>query len=463
MASDIVVQKFGGTSVADEEIRRHAIRRVLEAAKAGLRPVVVVSAMGRYGAPYATDTLIDLARKTDPDIQPRELDLIMACGEIISTVIMATSIRATTGIDTIALTGGQAGIFTDYRFGGSRILHIDPCCIVDCARQGKIPVVAGFQGVTEPEAGDAHGAITTLGRGGSDTTASAIGAAVGARAVEVFTDVDGVMTADPRAVPTARTLRAVTYREVCEMAHLGAKVLHPRAAEIAMDYGIPLYVRSTESGAPGTLVTSEDSMGGTVSEVTGVTNTGPCAHVSLPVLNEMDRAHVALQVFRLLATAGVPIYFVSGTETSVAFVVDKDRVRELKAVLNAVVVPVRRPGATLTRFYLISTGDGTPTFSAQKQILSEAGPDFATVVVPVTIGEDTRAVSLVGRGLQTSVGVVWRMADCLRKAGVRPLQTADSKLSLSCLVGEESVQPAIRALHAEFIEKAWESEEATDL
>jgi aspartate kinase len=245
------------------------------------------------------------------------------------------------------------------------------------------------------------------------------------------------------------------------MAHLGAKVLHPRAAEIAMDYDIPLWVRATESGARGTLIAHEVA-DEKVPEVTGVTNTGPCAHVSVAVINASDRTHVALEVFRLLATAGISVYFVSGTPTTVSFVVDKTLVRELRSVLNAVVIPVRRAGSSLTRFYLLSAEERTATFSAQKQILDGAGPEFKTVVVPVTIGEDTRAVSLIGRGLQDSVGVMWRMADCLLRAGVRFHQTADSKLSLSCLVDEQSLTTAVRALHAEFIETTWEHEEATE-
>lgn len=455
MSSDIIVQKFGGTSVADAVMRGHAIRRVMAARHAGLRPVVVVSAMGRSGDPYATDTLIAEARKVDPDIMPRELDLVMACGEIISTALMAAAIRAGSGIDTVALTGGQAGITTDAHFGSSRILSLDSACILDYTRQGKIPVVAGFQGVTDTEFGGLHGAITTLGRGGSDTTASAIGAAVDARGVEIYTDVDGVMTADPRVVPSARTLRSVTYHEVSEMAHLGARVLHPRAAEIAMDYAIPLWVKSTALGGQGSLITHEQELVPDTADATGVANTGPCSHVTLSILNDRDRDHVALEIFRLLATAGIPIYFVSSTDTTIAFVVDKSRLRDLRSALNAIVIPIRRPESALTRFYLLSAEDRGPTFAVQKRILSDAGPDFTTVIVPVTIGEDTRVVSLIGRRLQESVGVVARFVDCLLRAKIRPRQLADSKISLSCLVDEQDYERAARALHEEFIERSW--------
>ncbi len=186
----LIVQKFGGTSVATPEGREKAIQRVLEAKAKGFAPVVVVSAMGRNGAPYATDTLINLVREIDRDVQARELDLLTACGEIISSVVMAQSIKAK-GCPAIALTGGQAGIRTDANFGNAQILEINPNPITRLAKAGQIVVVAGFQGVTE------DGGITTLGRGGSDTTATALGVALKAEEVEIYTDVDGVMTVDP--------------------------------------------------------------------------------------------------------------------------------------------------------------------------------------------------------------------------------------------------------------------------
>ena len=209
----VMVQKFGGTSVATDEARALAADRVAQAVEAGWNVVVVVSAIGRKGAPYATDTLLGLLNGVDPQVcpAPRESDLLLACGEVISTVIFAQTLRAR-GYETIALTGGQAGIVTDYEFTNARILEIQPAYLLQQLDAGRIVFVAGFQGATE------RGAITTLGRGGSDTTASALGAAVKPHVehveVEIYTDVDGVKTADPRIVKDARTLTVASYAEV---------------------------------------------------------------------------------------------------------------------------------------------------------------------------------------------------------------------------------------------------------
>ena len=201
----IRVLKFGGTSVDTPEHRLMAARKVIQCIESGAKPVVVVSAIGRRGAPYATDTLVDLLTEIDPTIPPapRERDLMMACGEIISTVVMAQTLR-TLGYPTVALTGNQAGIITDDEFGNARILEINPEPVLRCLEQGWVPIVAGFQGVTRPDAIFARGSITTLGRGGSDTTAAALGAALRAEAVEIYTDVNGVRPPTPTSCPTRR-------------------------------------------------------------------------------------------------------------------------------------------------------------------------------------------------------------------------------------------------------------------
>ena len=215
----IKVLKFGGTSVDTPEHRRTVAQHAIRARGEGFDPVVVVSAIGRAGAPYATDTLLSELRGIDAGVPPaaRELDLMMACGEIISTVMLAQTLNAA-GTPATALTGGQAGIVTDAVFGDARITSINPHYVISTLREGQIPVVAGFQGVTDPGTGR-HGAITTLGRGGSDTTASALGAALRAEAVEIYTDVPGVMTADPRVCADAFTLPEVSYEEIAEMSH----------------------------------------------------------------------------------------------------------------------------------------------------------------------------------------------------------------------------------------------------
>lgn len=243
----IIVQKFGGTSVATRDSRRLLAAHVARALSAGYAVAVVVSALGRRGDPYATDTLISLATDEHSDVAPRELDLIMSCGEIIASVVVCSALRAS-GIDATAMTGGQAGIFSGGSFGNAEIRRLDPRAVLSRLAAGKVVVVAGFQGVSE--AGD----IMTLGRGGSDTTAAALGAALRAELVEIYTDVDGIMTADPRLVPDARTIDRMTYEDALALARRGARVIHPRAVEVAMQHHVPLRVRSTFSDSPGTLV-----------------------------------------------------------------------------------------------------------------------------------------------------------------------------------------------------------------
>jgi aspartate kinase len=236
--------KFGGTSVRSAESRMRAALRVISAVEQGYSPVVVVSAIGRRGEPYATDTLITMLNEVDPAVKPdqRELDLLMACGEILSSVVFAHTLK-TLGHSAMSLRGGQAGIRTDGVYGNARILAVNPLGLHEALKRGHIPVVCGFQGVWT-QGGLPGAELTTLGRGGSDTTASAVGAALQADSVEIYTDVDGVKTADPDFVPEAPTLEKVTYDEVAELAYLGAKVVHPRAAEIAMRFNVPLWVRT---------------------------------------------------------------------------------------------------------------------------------------------------------------------------------------------------------------------------
>ena len=244
----IIVQKFGGTSVATAEARAAVVKKVNEAISNGYIPVVVVSAMGRKGAPYATDTLIGVLKEANPHVLPHELDLLMACGEIISSCVMAATLQAN-GIKAKALTGGQAGMVTDSNYGEAKIKNIRTGYLISLLEEGLVPVICGFQGETE-DLSD----ITTLGRGGSDTSAAAFGAALNADLVEIYTDVDGVYNADPRVVPTATKMDEVSYQEVLEMASLGAGVLHPRSVELAEKFKMPLIVRSSYNNNEGTII-----------------------------------------------------------------------------------------------------------------------------------------------------------------------------------------------------------------
>lgn len=399
----IIVQKYGGTSVATAEGRQLVARRVEQAVRDGYATVVVVSAMGRTGAPYATDTLIQLANEACSDLAPREMDLLLSCGEILSSVIMAATLKAR-GIPATALTGGQAGIHTDDHFGSAHILKIDPSAILGRLRQGQVPVVAGFQGVTK------GGEITTLGRGGSDTTAAALGGALKAEVVEIYTDVDGVKTADPRLVPDARTLSVTTYDEIAQMAHYGAKVVHPRAVEIAMQHRVPLRIRSTFEDGVGTLITySLEAAGTSWSElvadnpVTGVTHVTGLAQVVV----KTGRAEQSVPLFRSLADQGISVDLINVSPEAKSFCVEERKASQAESILR------ERGLAPLVR-----TGRAK--------------------------------VSVVGSGMRGRPGVMATVAEALSGAGVEILQTADSHVTISCLVEASQLQAAVQALHDAF-------------
>lgn len=400
----IVVQKFGGKSVGTAKARGLAAERVQEAIDAGYRPVVVVSAIGRKGEPYATDTLLGQLEAVAPDVDPslRDRDLLMACGEIISTVIMAQTLKAA-GLRAVALTGPQAGIVTDYKYGDAQILHIDPTYIHQLldGEDVDVVVVAGFQGVTE------KGAITTLGRGGSDTTASALGAALGAEKVEIYTHVNGVMTADPEVCPNARTLDMVTYEEVCNMAHQGAKVIHPRAAEIAMAYQIPLWVKSSFERARGTLVATQSEIHKPKSAITGVATIAKLVYFTLTDLEPASRAQVECEVYGAIGRGGINFYLNSvGPHTS-SFLVDQEHARKVE------------------------------------EILADLGLRY----------EQTAAcelVSIVALNMWEEPGFLCRIAKSLADRDIPMLQMADAECSVSCLVSREDGARAVRALHDDF-------------
>lgn len=244
----ILVQKFGGTSVSLPERRAQAIGHVRRAREAGHQVAIVVSAMGRRGDPYATDTLLDLLRAEHGPVHPRDYDMIFACGEQISTVVMAHLLKRE-GIPAVGLSGAQAGIFTTANHGEAEILEIDPARLRAHLSRGEVPVIAGCQGVARTT-GDG----TTLGRGGSDTSGVAVGVALRAEKVEIFTDVEGVARANPRAVPKARFLRQISYTKMLEMARFGAGVVHSRSVRTGRDGQVPIVVRSTFSTAPGTII-----------------------------------------------------------------------------------------------------------------------------------------------------------------------------------------------------------------
>ncbi|MDD4600954.1 Aspartokinase [bioreactor metagenome] len=400
----IVVQKFGGTSVASPENRALAVKKIKAALEQGYSPVVVVSAMGRRGESYATDTLIALAREVYKDIAPRELDQIMCCGEIISAVTMTATLQAE-GINAVMLTGGQAGVTTDNNFNNARILKVDPTRLINLIKAGKLPVVCGFQGIS------LDGELTTLGRGGSDTTAAALGAALNAELVEIYTDVDGIMTADPRMVSNAKILDCVSYSEVCQLAHQGAKVIHPRAVEIVMPKSIPLVVKSTFSDAPGTLITNifpENTEGDAVTDriATGVTYLSDIAQIKIDVAND-NSGQSSSKVFNLMAANGISVDLINVLPGQIMFTV----------------------------------GEGFADQARAK--LAQMG--YQSTVVP-----DCAKVSVVGGGMREVPGVMASFVEALADNDIGILQTVDSHTSISALIRKADIQKAVTALHEKF-------------
>lgn len=396
----IVVMKFGGTSVADTTGREAIARRVTATLEQGKSPALVVSAMGRAGAPYATDTLLGLVEGLPVD--PRERDLLMGSGEIIAAIVVAHELRAQ-GIEARAFTGAEAGIATDGEYGSSAITEIHPGGLLDAIAAGTVPVVAGFQGVAS------DGSLTTLGRGGSDTTACAIGIALNAEAVEIYTDVDGVMSADPRVCDAAGVLETIRADELFQMAKAGARVVHTPAAELALGSGLSVRVRNTFTAHPGTEVANIASFRPDA-VATAVTDIGPVARVrvALPA-PEGTAAHMAAQtrVYRAMADAGVSLDMFTPAGETLIFTVHEGSLDTACEVLG---------GLGLT--HQVQAG------------LSK--------------------VTLVGAGMHGVPGVMARMAEHLREAGVTVLQTADSHTTISVLVTAEDSSAAVRALHDGF-------------
>jgi aspartate kinase len=446
----VLVQKFGGTSVDRPEHRRLAALKIIAARDAGFAPVVVVSAIGRRGAPYATDTLIDELNRVDPTYTPasREMDIMMGCGEIISTAVMAVTLQSM-GHPAVALTGGQAGIHTDSMYGNARIQGIDPSQIRHCIESGLIPVVCGFQGVcTTPEG---RRDLTTLGRGGSDTTAAALGAALQAEAVEIYTDVDGVKTADPDMVRDARTLSVCSYAEVAEIAHLGAKVVHPRAVEIAMDHGIDLWVKSTFTDHPGTRITAVEQMPELDRvRITGVTHTGKIAFIRLEIENEAHKPIIEREVYRLMGRAGINIFLTTFSPTALSFAVTREMYPVARDLLDGMVVPVGAdPDARpMSHFYIFKLLEGQDlAYRNQRPLLTPLENLVEVVDVPGSALENATMVSVVAANHRGVSGVVSTIYRTLSEAGITILQLADSEMSISVLVPESDAHRAVRLLH----------------
>ena len=437
----IKVMKFGGTSVATAEARMASALRVVQAKEQGYSPVVVVSAIGRRGAPYATDTLLGLLREIDPGVEPeaRESDMMIACGEILSSVIFAHTLK-TLGHASSAFRGGQAGIRTDGVYGNARIVSIKPAALLKTCETGAIPVVCGFQGTFAQE-GMPGAELTTLGRGGSDTTGSALGVALGAEAVEIYTDVDGIKTADPDAVPHAPTLRKVTYDEVAEIAHLGAKVVHPRAAEIAMAAKVPLWVKNTFTEDEGTVIVPREQFPGR--RATGVTHTGKLVYLQFDLSGLEAKPRVALEarVYETMARYDVNLFMLNISPNSTGFAVPRDQYPLVQDVLDGLVIPME---GTIGMFQI---GGASREVETQAQLLAPLGT-VRRIVASLT--EGCTMVSLVGHEFMQQAGLFYRVLSVLHEESIPVLQTGDSDYSLSVLVPESETNRAVRVLHDRF-------------
>lgn len=439
----VCVLKFGGTSVATAEARQSAANRVISCKEAGYAPVVVVSAMGRRGEPYATDTLIDSLNSIDAQVRPdpRELDMMMACGEIFSAVIFAQTLTAK-GAKAFSLRGGQAGIRTDGVYGNARITAINPITIQSLVDDGVIPVICGFQGVYVGPDRPPGAELTTLGRGGSDTTAAAVAAALKASAVFIYTDVDGIKVADPRLIHSAPTLRQVTYEEVAELAHLGAKVVHPRAAEIAMKFGVPLWIKNTFSDDSGSEVTPASNA--PTRSFTGVTHSGKLVHTLLQ-FSEVDsslKLEIERRILEVLSQLEFSLFMLSRTNDSFSFAFPRSRLSEFVTLFDGRILECGNIRAVLR------IGDRSSNAVRVQQTLLGRLSDLATI--PIHLTDGCTMISLVGQTMMKQHGLYARVLRSLTQCGVPVLQTSDSDFSLSCLIPESEADRSIRALYTEF-------------
>ena len=397
----ILVQKFGGTSVSTPDRREMAVEKIRAAVVAGYSPVVVISAIGRNGDPYATDTLIRLAESAGRPA-PREMDVLISCGEIISCVVMAGALSAQ-GFAPTVLTGGQAGIRTESNFSDASILEVNTHRILELLAKGFLPVVAGFQGMDE------QGDTTTLGRGGSDVTAAVLGGALGAEAVEIYTDVEGIMTADPRIVPDARTMSTLEYDEVFQMAEFGAKVIHPRAVEAAMKCDIPMYIKSTLTDHPGTLITGAAQGGAEASGrlITAIAHVASLSQVRVEFNGKRPDFEKDELLFDRIAENGISIDMINIGPAVKHFVIEDKGREKLGTLLEEL--------------------------GYEHQITSGMGK-----------------VTVIGSRMRGVPGVMARTVHALGRAGIRIYQTSDSHMTISCLVEGEHLQRAVNALHSEY-------------
>jgi aspartate kinase len=398
----VVVQKYGGSSVADADKIMSVARRIAHSQDKGNQVVVVVSAMGD-----TTDDLIELAREINPQPSERELDVLLSTGEIVSSTLLAMALEKL-GHKALSLSGGQAGIHTDSAHSRARILKIDPKRIHQELDGGNIVIVAGFQGITEDMD------ITTLGRGGSDTTAVALAAGLKANVCEIYTDVEGIYTADPRIVPDARKLDEICYEEALELSTYGAKVIHNRAVELAELFQIPIMKGLSNGNVPGTLIHGGVSME-VRNKVRGIAHDVDVAKIM--VVGVPDQPGIAATIFEPLARAHISV----------------DTIVQNASIENI---------TDLT--FTVSCGD-------LAKAMKIVGPIAKSIGSKQCVSDDTLAkVSIVGTGMQNAPGYAAKMFRTLSDAGINIQLISTAEIRITCIISEEKVKEAVRVLHKAF-------------
>ncbi len=400
----LIVQKYGGSSVADAEKIKNVAIRIVKSKEGGNHVVVVVSAMGD-----TTDELIHLARQISAHPEEREFDVLLSTGEVISSTLLAMAL-GNLGCKAVSLTGAQAGIYTDSNYSRARILRVDTERIINELNKDNIVIVAGFQGVTS------NMDITTLGRGGSDTTAVALAASLSADICQIYTDVEGIYTADPRLVPHTSKLDRIGYEEMLEMASYGAKVIHPRAVELGELYNMPILVASSFSDTPGTIICKEASMDMEVkNKVTGIAHDTNVAKIT--VIGIPDRPGVATTIFEPLAKANISVDTI---------------------VQNASIEKI----TDLT--FTVAQDDLYKAMSIVEPVTSSIGGKQC-------VADSTLAkVSIIGSGMQNTPGYAARMFHALGEQGINIQLITTSEIRITCIISKDNVKDAVRTLHKAF-------------
>ena len=405
----LIVQKYGGSSVADAAGMKRVAARIVASKRAGHDVVVVVSAMGD-----TTDELIDLAKQITPMPNGRELDMLLTSGERISMALLAMAI-GNLGAEARSFTGSQAGVITDSVHGRARIIDVTPGRIVDALKEGAIAIVAGFQGISQDTKD-----VTTLGRGGSDTTAVALAAALEADVCEIYTDVDGVFSADPRIVPSARKLKSITYDEMLEMAASGAKVLHLRCVEYARRFDLPIHVRSSFSSNEGTWVVKDRPEGDIDMEqaiISGIAHDRSEAKVT--IVGVPDRTGVAARIFQAIADVDINI--------------------------DMIVQNVSAAATGLTDIsFTLPKSEGQNAIAVLQKIQGEVG--FASIQYDDQVGK----ISLIGAGMRSHPGVTATFFAAMADAGVNIEMIATSEIRISIICRESDLDKAVRSAHTAF-------------